>query len=135
MTPALLFLGAGGGAAATVVAADLTAAAIYKTGGAVVHSREGSPNLQLAKWLVIGSVPMAGWPYVVKALTDNPDELDSVLKTSIWFATAAGRRDLRPAALHQPAPRVRSGGFQGDPTPKVRPIPTLLVGDARACCS
>ena len=43
MTPALIFLGVGD--AATVVTADLTAAAIYKTGGAIVHAREGSPNL------------------------------------------------------------------------------------------
>ena len=57
MTPALIFLGVGD--AATVVTADLTAAAVYKTGGAIVHKREGSPNMQLAKWLIIGSVPMA----------------------------------------------------------------------------
>ncbi len=57
MTPALIFLGVGD--ASAVVTADLTAAAIYKTGGAVVHSREGSPNFALAKWLIIGSVPMA----------------------------------------------------------------------------
>jgi uncharacterized protein len=128
MTPALLFLGAGGGAAATVVAADLTAAAIYKTGGAVVHSREGSPNLQLAKWLVLGSVPMALLgPYVVEALTDDPDELDSVLKVSIGFALllAASTYALR---LYINLRRVRSGGFLGDPNPPIRPIPTLLVG-------
>ena len=46
MTPALIFLGVG--EAATVVTADLTAAAIYKTGGAIVHKREGSPNMRLA---------------------------------------------------------------------------------------
>ena len=57
MTPALLFLGVG--EAATVVTADLTAAAVYKTGGAIVHKREGSPNMALAKWLILGSVPMA----------------------------------------------------------------------------
>ncbi len=128
MTPALLFLGAGGGAAATVVAADLTAAAIYKTGGAVVHSREGSPNLQLAKWLVIGSVPMALLgPYVVAALTDDPDELDVVLKTSIGFALllAAATYALR---LYINLRRVRSGGFLGDANPRIRPIPTMLVG-------
>ncbi len=128
MTPALLFLGAGAGEAATVVAADLTAAAIYKTGGAVVHAREGSPNLGLAKWLVIGSVPMAlAGPYVVKALTDDPDELDYVLKMSIGFALllAAGTYALR---LYLNLRRVRSGGGHGDPNPRVRPIATLLVG-------
>jgi uncharacterized membrane protein YfcA len=35
MTPALIFLGVGD--AATVVTADLTAAAVSKTGGAIVH--------------------------------------------------------------------------------------------------
>ena len=44
MTPALIFLGVGD--TATVVTADLTAAAIYKTGGAIVHAREGSPHLR-----------------------------------------------------------------------------------------
>ena len=67
MTPALIFLGVG--EAATVVTADLTAAAVYKTGGAIVHKREGSPNMQLAKWLIIGSVPMALLgPYLVNGV-------------------------------------------------------------------
>src|SRR5262245_39593007 len=57
MTPALIFLGVG--SAPTVVTADLTAAAVYKTGGALVHKHEGSPHLKLALWLVLGSVPMA----------------------------------------------------------------------------
>src|ERR1044071_4263306 len=39
MTPALIFLGVGH--VSTVVTADLTAAAVYKTGGAIVHGREG----------------------------------------------------------------------------------------------
>ena len=46
MTPALIFLGVGD--ASTVVTADLTAAAIYKSGGAVTHAREGKPNWSLA---------------------------------------------------------------------------------------
>src|ERR1700704_1267850 len=57
MTPALIFLGVGG--ASTVVAADLTGAAIYQSGGAPPHPREGKPNWTLAKWLIIGSVPFA----------------------------------------------------------------------------
>ena len=56
MTPALIFLGVGD--ASAVVTADLTAAAVYKSAGAIVHWREGSPNLQLAGWLIIGSVPV-----------------------------------------------------------------------------
>src|SRR5438034_6853746 len=57
MTPALIFLGVGNVSA--IVTADLTAAAIYKTGGAAVHWRCGSPNLRLATLLILSSVPMA----------------------------------------------------------------------------
>src|SRR5438045_5138908 len=57
MTPALIFLGVGD--ASAVVTADLTAAAISRSAGALTHAREGSPNLTLAKWLVVGSVPAA----------------------------------------------------------------------------
>src|SRR5207244_13648194 len=57
MTPALIFLGVGH--ASSVVTADLTAAAIYKTGGAVVHWREGSANVGLAAFLICGVVPIA----------------------------------------------------------------------------
>ena len=128
MTPALIFLGVGGGEAATVVTADLTAAAVYKTGGAAVHAKEGSPNLKLAMWLIIGSVPMAFvGPYAIKAFTTDAEELDRVLKLSIGFALlfAAATYALR---LYINLRRVRSGGDPGDPNPPVRPIPTLLVG-------
>ena len=75
MTPALIFLGVGD--AATVVTADLTAAAIYKSGGAVVHAREGSPNFKLAKWLILGSVPFAllGPWLVHKAAGGDPESV------------------------------------------------------------
>jgi uncharacterized protein len=125
MTPALIFLGVG--EAATVVTADLTAAAVYKTGGAVVHHNEGSPNLSLAKWLILGSVPMALLgPYLVSWFTE-PEELDATLKLCIGFALllAALTYALR---LYINLRRVRSGGPTGDENPKVRPVPTLLVG-------
>ena len=128
MTPALIFLGVGGGEAATVVTADLTAAAVYKTGGAAVHAREGSPNFKLAMWLILGSVPMAFiGPYAVDALTDDPEELDNVLKLSIGFALlfAAATYALR---LYINLRRVRAGGDGGDPNPRIRHVPTLLVG-------
>jgi len=125
MTPALIFLGVGD--AATVVTADLTAAAVYKTGGAIVHHREGSPNLQLAKWLIIGSVPMALLgPHLVSWFTD-PEELDATLKLCIGFALllAALTYALR---LYINLLKVRGGGPDGDPHPPIRPVPTLLVG-------
>ncbi|MCD4526949.1 sulfite exporter TauE/SafE family protein [Nocardioides sp. cx-173] len=125
MTPALIFLGVGD--TAKIVTADLTAAAIYKTGGAIVHSREGSPNLALAKWLILGSVPTAlAGPHLLAGIVD-PEDIDDVLKMSIGFALllAASTYALR---LYLNLRRVRAGGPSGDPNPKIRPIPTLLVG-------
>lgn len=126
MTPALLFLGVG--EAATVVTADLTAAAVYKTGGAIVHKREGSPNMQLAKWLMIGSIPMALLgPHLVAWFTDDIDELNHVLIICIGFALllAAATYALR---LYVNLLRVRSGNHVVDDEPAVRVVPTLLVG-------
>ena len=125
MTPALIFLGVGH--ASAVVTADLTAAAVYKTGGAIVHSREGSPNITLAKWLIAGSVPMALLgPYLVAWFTD-PDNIDDVLKLCIGFALllAAATYALR---LYVNLRRVRAGVADTDENPRIRPIPTLLVG-------
>jgi uncharacterized membrane protein YfcA len=125
MTPALIFLGVGD--AATVVTADLTAAAVYKTGGAVVHKREGSPHMRLALWLVLGSVPTALLgPYLISWVAP-PGELDRVLKLCIGFALlfAASTYALR---LYLNLRRMRSGRHSADDNPLIRPVPTLLVG-------
>ncbi|MDF1604993.1 sulfite exporter TauE/SafE family protein [Nocardioides sp. YIM 152315] len=127
MTPALIFLGVGD--AATVVTADLTAAAVYKTGGAAVHAKEGSPNFTLARWLIIGSVPMALLgPWIIHRIAgDEPESLDNLLKVCIGFALlfAASTYALR---LYINLRRVRGGAADADPDPRIRPLPTLLVG-------
>lgn len=126
MTPALIFLGVGHTSA--IVTADLTAAAIYKTGGAITHAKEGSPNLRLAGWLIAGSVPMAFLgPYLIDALTDDRDQLEKTLKLCIGIALllAASTYALR---LYINLRRVRSGGVLPNDAPRIRPVPTLLVG-------
>jgi uncharacterized membrane protein YfcA len=125
MTPALIFLGVGD--APTVVTADLTAAAVYKTGGALVHKREGSPNMALAGWLVAGSVPMALLgPYLINWIAP-PGDLDRTLKLCIGFALlmAALTYALR---LYINLRRMRAGNHFADDHPVIRPLPTLLVG-------
>jgi uncharacterized membrane protein YfcA len=126
MTPALIFLGVG--EAATVVTADLTAAAVYKTGGAIVHQREGSPHIGLAKWLIVGSVPTALLgPFLVSWVTDSPEQLDQLLKLCIGFALliAAATYAFR---LWINLRRTRAGTHSTDTDPAVRILPTLLVG-------
>ena len=126
MTPALLFLGVGD--ASAVVTADLTAAAVYKSSGAIVHKRHGDPNMQLAKWLVIGSVPMAFiGPFLVRHVTDSEEQLDFVLKVSIGFALllAASTYAIR---LYIQLRNIRRGTHGGWGEPTIRPLLTVLIG-------
>ncbi|MBO0845324.1 MAG: sulfite exporter TauE/SafE family protein [Nocardioides sp.] len=126
MTPALIFLGVGD--ASSVVTADLTAAAIYKTGGAVTHAKEGKPNWNLAKYLIIGSVPFALLgPWIIHRIAGSSDQLDTLLKECIGFALllAASTYALR---LVINLIRVRGGGPDADPDPHIRPLVTIAIG-------
>jgi uncharacterized membrane protein YfcA len=129
MTPALIFLGVGD--AATVVTADLTAAAVYKTAGAVVHRREGQPNMQLAKWLIIGSVPTALLgPQVLAWVNADADsaELDQVLKTWIGFALLLAASTYALRLYIELRRRAKGHKFGSSDDVVVRPVPTMLVG-------
>ena len=127
MTPALIFLGVGN--TATVIAADLTAAAVYKTGGALVHRKHGDPNMELAKWLMIGSIPMAFiGPFLVHSVYGGDAvSLEKVLKMAIGFALliAAATYALR---LYIGMVQIQrgTGGDLGEPV--IKPVKTLLVG-------
>jgi uncharacterized membrane protein YfcA len=128
MTPALIFLGVGD--ASTVVTADLTAAAVYKSAGAAVHYREGKPNFHLAKWLILGSVPMALLgPHLVRWMNSGEDSesLDNTLKLWIGFALllAATTYALR---LYIELRRRAKGVEYSNEDPDVRPVLTVLVG-------
>jgi uncharacterized membrane protein YfcA len=125
MTPALIFLGVGNTSA--IVTADLTAAAVYKSGGALVHARQGSPHFRLAGWLIAGSVPMAFLgPHLVSWFADKSD-VQNLLKECIGFALllAASTYAIR---LYIQLVRVRRGTLGQDDDPRIRPLPTLLVG-------
>src|SRR4051812_21148196 len=73
MPPALIFLGVGGGEAATVVTADLTAAAVYKTGGALVHPRGRPPHLPTGHGAIHGVVA-PGLPAAVAGRPTTPPQ-------------------------------------------------------------
>jgi uncharacterized membrane protein YfcA len=126
MTPALIFLGVGD--ASTVVTADLTAAAVSRTAGAVTHAREGSPNLTLAKWLVLGSVPCAFLgPWLLHLVASDTASVNRLLMESIGWALlfAAATYAWR---LYVNLRRVRRGAPNADPDPVIRPLATLAVG-------
>ena len=126
MTPALIFLGVGG--ASTVVTADLTAAAIYKTGGAITHAKEGKPNWRLAQWLITGSVPCAlAGPWIIHHVAGSPDDLDTLLKECIGFALLLAAATYALRLVFQ-LRQSRRGGPALDADPTIRPLVTIAIG-------
>ncbi len=123
MTPALIFLGIPPTAA---VANDLVAASLTKSVGAAVHLRNGSPNRQLVKWLVIGSVPMAlvgSW--IVKEVGE-PADRQAFLKVAIGCTLLLTAATYVARMYLELAHGIERG--LDAPDPVVRPMPTLLVG-------
>ena len=125
MTPALIFLGVNPTAA---VANDLVAASVNKSVGATVHWREGSPNLKLAMWLIIGSVPFAfAGAFIIQAVGGGEAEQDEFLTIAIGCALlfTAATYALR---MYLNLRIVTDGGVLSEEDPVIRPVPTFLVG-------
>jgi uncharacterized protein len=57
MTPMLILLF--GVTPSAAISSDLVAAVVMRPFGAAVHLRKGTVNMQLVRWMVLGSVPMA----------------------------------------------------------------------------
>jgi uncharacterized protein len=92
-----------------------------------VHRREGSPNMKLAMWLMIGSVPMALLgPYLVSWFTD-PEELESTLKLYLGFALFIAAATYAFRIYLNLRARIRGQKIDNG-EPLIRPIPTMLVG-------
>jgi uncharacterized membrane protein YfcA len=124
MTPALILLGVNPTAA---VANDLVAASINKSVGASVHWRRGSPNLRLAGLLIIGSVPFAfAGGFIVKSVGDAAAQQD-FLTTMIGYALllTAATYTLR---MYLQLRYVTGGNVVSDDEPRIRVVPTILVG-------
>jgi len=125
MTPALIFLGVGN--TTSIVTADLVASAFSKSGGALIHARAGSTHWDLAKWLIIGSVPTALLGPRVLSWVVEPGDLDQVLMVAIGIAMLLAAATYA-ARLYLNLRRIRGGGTPDPEDPPIRPIATLLVG-------
>jgi hypothetical protein len=124
MTPALIFLKVD---PTVAVANDLVAAAVYKSVGAGVHWRQGSPNLRLAGWLALGSVPCAfAGAFIIQAV-GSPEAQETFVKKAIGAALllAAATYAMRLALSLRSQAR---GGTPQLADPPIRPVPTVLVG-------
>lgn len=118
----------------TAVSSDLVAAAVMKPVGSVVHLRAGTVNLDLVKWLCIGSVPAAfSGVFVLRALGDG-EEVGRHIQTALGVALLIAALGLIVRAYTSLAERARVLDGSAPPESKERPdvpvriVPTLIVG-------
>jgi len=105
------------------VSSDVVASLIMKPIGGGVHLRRGTVNMQLVKWLMLGSLPCAFLGVLLLKSFGGP-QIQSTIKLGLGIALVLASAGilLRPLIVrkHRDAP-------QGEPTP-IRPLPTVIVG-------
>lgn len=122
MTPALIFLGV---PPTTAVANDLVAASVNKSVGAAVHWRHGSPNIKLATYLIIGSVPFAFLGTFVHKLApgDTDHFLKLILGGALLFAAASYM-----FRMYLQLRLVTGGNEAPEEDPRLKPLLTIVIG-------
>ncbi len=131
--------GAGGGALMTpmlillfnvkpsaAISSDLVAAVVMRPFGASVHLRKGTVNLNLVKWMVLGSVPMAFvGAFLLKEL-GNSKEAQTNIETVLGAALLLGAS----AMLLRYVLDRRSGQERQGVVHNVKPHPlrTIAIG-------
>jgi uncharacterized protein len=134
MTPVLvLFFGVQPLAA---VSSDLVASAVTKPLGGYVHLRRRTVNLDLVKWLAVGSVPAAFAGVLVLRWLGDDESVQQVVKVSLGIALFVAVGSLIGKAYVQLAERARrrasgtarSSERSGRPDVTARPVATVLVG-------
>jgi len=124
MTPILvLFFGV---QPLTAVSSDLVASLVMKPFGASVHVRRGTVNMELVRWLVIGSVPSAfAGVFVIQAI--GGDDVQNQIKIFLGAALllAAVSMIVRQQIQRRRAATPVDGAQH---LINVRKVPTILIG-------
>ena len=125
MTPILVLLF--GVDPLTAVSSDLVASLVMKPFGASVHARRGTVNMDLVRWLCLGSVPSAfAGVLVLKALGGENLQDDVKLLLGAALLLAAVSMVIRQAIQRRRALDVPVDGAQH--LIAVRPLPTVAIG-------
>jgi uncharacterized membrane protein YfcA len=124
MTPMLILLF--GIKPSAAISSDLVAAVVMRPFGAAVHLRKGTVNLQMVKWMVVGSVPMA----FVGAYLLHLFGTDSAAQSRVEQVLGAALLIGAAAMVLRYVLDLRGGndriGQVGSVT--IRPLPTVIIG-------
>ncbi|WP_269045881.1 sulfite exporter TauE/SafE family protein [Paenarthrobacter sp. Z7-10] len=134
MTPMLvLFFGV---PPLTAVSSDLVASAVMKPIGSVVHLRRKTVNLEVVKWLAVGSVPSAFAGVLVLKWLGSAEKVQQGVKLALGIALMLSAILLVVRAYIRLVERARSADGRGSKLPQARPgmkvrmLPTILLGVA-----
>jgi uncharacterized protein len=120
----------------TAVSSDLMASALMKPVGSVVHLRRGTVNLDLVKWLCVGSIPGAFSGVLIARALGTGQVVQNFIRSALGVALLLAAAGLIVRAYVRLVERARSrdGGAeplpQGRPSVKLRPIATMALGAA-----
>jgi uncharacterized membrane protein YfcA len=133
MTPILiLFFGID---PVTAVSSDLVVSLFMKPVGAAVHLRRKTVNLELVKWLVIGSVPAAVIGVLIITSIGDSEAVANFIKIALGTALllSVGTMIGKAIVSLRQYYRDQAAGITGESGVsvfgiKVRPVPTLIIG-------
>jgi uncharacterized protein len=118
----------------TAVSSDLVASAVMKPVGSVVHLRRGTVNLDLVKWLCLGSVPGAFSGVLIARSLGSGEQVQDFIRTALGVALLLAAAGLSVRAYLRLVERARQRDGRAAPLPQGRPsvilqrIPTMAVG-------
>jgi uncharacterized membrane protein YfcA len=118
----------------TAVSSDLVASAVMKPVGSVVHLRRGTVNLDLVKWLCMGSIPGAFSGVLIARALGSGEEVQQVIRVALGVALLLAAAGLTVRAYIRLAEHARRRDGRADPLPQGRPtvnlrkVPTVVLG-------
>lgn len=126
MTPVLvLFFGI---PPLTAVSSDLVAAAVMKPVGSWVHLRRGTVNLELVKWLCVGSIPAAfAGVFIIRGL-GNGEKIQHFTQVALGVALLVAATGLAVRAYLRLIERAKKRDGKLPPLPTERPDVVVRKG-------
>ena len=132
MTPVLvLFFGI---PPLTAVSSDLVASAVMKPVGSFVHLRRGTVNLELVKWLCLGSIPGAFSGVLIARALGHGEEVQHAIRVALGIALLLAAAGLIARAYTRLVEHARRRDGRAEPLPegppsvKLRIVPTIILG-------
>jgi uncharacterized membrane protein YfcA len=124
MTPMLILLF--GVKPSTAISSDLVAAVVMRPIGAAVHLRQGTVNLRLVGWMMLGSVPMAFLGAYLLHVIGNAKAAENKVQIALGAALLVGAAAMiLRYLLDRRAGHTREGVVHDI---SVRPLPTVAIG-------